>query len=278
MKRILTICMLLFFPCSALAGDIVATWVHKDGTTMKFSIRDSDHIRMDIQPDVYMLLSGSKLYQINKSEGQWTATDIDEMSGMMKKFGSQGSVKINKFKTTYKYTGRKEKIAGYKGKVYLVETDDGAGHKQKNEVVFCTHSDIKKASKAYTILTSQMGKMMGPGMSQAMEQNSKEAEKAGYGGLLRSGSELKLQSLEKKSFSPAWYELPEGVKMVNMRGPSSPPPQVKSSSTGQSSEKKGGFFSDIAKDSENAAKDETKDSTVQEVREGVRNMFKKIFK
>ena len=270
--------MLLFFPCSVLAGDIVATWVYKDGRTMKFSIRDSDHIRMDIQPDVYMLLSGSKFYQIKKSEGQWTAMDMDEMAGMMKKFGHQGSGQINKFKTTYKYTGRKEKIAGYKGKVYLVEVDDGAGYKQKNEVVFCTHSDIKKASKAWTILTSQMGKMMGQGMSQAMEQYSKEAEKAGYGGFLRSGSELKLQSLEKKSFSPAWYKLPEGVKMVNMRGPSSPPPQVKSSPTGQSSKEKSGFFGELTKDSENAAKDETKDSTVQEVREGVRNMFKKIFK
>jgi ribosomal protein L21E len=269
--------MLLFFPCSALAGDVVATWVHKDGSTMKLSIRDSDHIRMDIQPDSYMLLSGSKFYQIKKSEGQWTAMDMDEMSEMMKKFGKQDSGQINTFKATYKYTGRKEKIAGYKGKVYLVEINDGAGYKQKDEVVFCTHSDIKKVNKAWMIIASRMGKMMGQGMAQAIEQSTKEAEKAGYGGILRSGSELKLQSLEKKSFSPAWYELPEGVKMVNMRGLSSAPPQVKSSSTGQNSKKKGGFAGELTKDSENAFKDESKDQTVQKVREGVRSLFKKVF-
>lgn len=278
MKRILIICMLLFFPCSVLAGDIVATWVHKDGSTMKLSTRDSDHIRMDVQPDSYTLVSGSKVYMISKSEGQWTATDMDEMSGMMKMFGQQGSGQTNKFKTTYKYTGRKEKIAGYKGKVYLVEVDNGAGSTQKDEVVFSTHSDIKKVNKAWMIIASKMSKMMGQGMAQAMEQSTKEAEKAGYGGLLRYGDDIKLQSLEKKSLSPSWYKLPEGVKMVNMRGPSSPPPQAKSSSTGQSSKKKGGFFGELTEDSENAAKDETKDSTVQEVREGVRNMFKKIFK
>ncbi len=266
MKRILIICMLLFLPCSALAGDIVATWVHKDGNTMKVSIRDSDHIRMDVRSDSYMLVSGSKVYMLSKSEGQWTAMDMDEMSGIMKMFGHQGSGQTNKFKTTYKYTGKKEKIAGYKGKVYLVEVNDGARYKQKDEVVFCTHSDIKKVNKAWMIIASRMGKMMGQDMSQAMEQSSKEAEKAGYGGVLRYGSDMKLQSLEKKSLSPAYYKLPDGVKMVNMRGPSSPPPQTKSSSTGQSGKKKGGV------------KDETKDSTVQEVREGVRSLFNKIFK
>ena len=266
MKRILTICMLLFFPVSALAGDIVATWVHKDGSTMKLSIRDSEHIRMDAHPDSYMLVSGSKVYMISKSEGQWQAMDMDEMSGMMKMFGHQGSGQINKFKATYKYTGKKEKIAGYKGKVYLVEVNDGAGYKQKDEVVVCTHSDIKKVNNGWMIIASRMSKMMGQGMSQAMEQSSKKAEKAGYGGVLRYGSGMKLQSLKKKSLSPAYYKLPEGVKMVNMRGLSSPPPDAKSSSTGQSGKKKGGV------------KDETKDSPVQEVQEGVRNMFKKIFK
>ena len=78
MRRILMSVCLLLFVCtgSTWAGDIVATWKYTDGSTMKLSARDDQHIRMDTAPDSYTLLTGSKVYMVQKDDEGWQATDM----------------------------------------------------------------------------------------------------------------------------------------------------------------------------------------------------------
>jgi hypothetical protein len=78
-----------------------------------------------IEEDTYMLLTNQKVYMVRKENGKWSAFDMDQMSGIMKRFSKDtksSSAQIDQQKFTD--TGRYEAIAGYKGKVYEVEDKD----------------------------------------------------------------------------------------------------------------------------------------------------------
>ncbi len=107
-------------------ADLVGTWKTDNNDSFKISFRDKEHIRMEAGPDAYILVSGDKVYMVNRTKGKWKAVDMDEMSGMMKMFG-KGTVNakaIEGNKPHFEPTGRKETIAGYKGEVYRVTYSD----------------------------------------------------------------------------------------------------------------------------------------------------------
>ena len=107
--------------CLTTAGmawaDLVGTWKTERNESFTISYRDKQHIRMEAGPDAYILVSGDKVYMVNRTKGKWKAVEMDEMSGMMKMFG-KGPVNakaIEDHKPHFEPTGRKETIAGYKG-------------------------------------------------------------------------------------------------------------------------------------------------------------------
>lgn len=280
MRRILiSVCLLLFvFTGSAWAGDIVATWKYTDGSTVKLSARDDQHIRMDTAPDSYTLLTGSKVYLVQKDDDGWQATDMEKMAGMMGgMFGGQKKVNVDDYKTTYKYTGKKETIAGYKGKVYRVEVRDGAGKMvSSDELVLSTSKDILRVNMALARISSKMTGMAVSGLSANPEAIKKQADK--YGSVLRYGKDMTLVAVKKPSLKSSHYELPKGTTQREVNAPKNAPQKTTAAANEKTAGKKGGFFGNLFKSSEGAAKDQTKTNTTSEVKEGVNKFFNKLFK
>jgi len=281
MRRILMSVCLLLFVCtgSTWAGDIVATWKYTDGSTMKLSARDDQHIRMDTAPDSYTLLTGSKVYMVQKDDDGWQATDMEKMAGMMGgMFGGQKKkVNVDDYKTTYKYTGKKETIAGYKGKVYRVEVRDGAGKLvSSDELVLSTSKDILRVNMAMARISSKMTGMAVSGLSANPEAIKKQADK--YGSVLRYGKDMTLVAVKKSSLKSSHYELPKGTTQREVKAPKKPPQKTTAAANEKTAGNKGGFFGDLFKSSEGEAKDQTKTNTTGEVKEGVNKLFNKFFK
>ncbi|WP_147822261.1 hypothetical protein [Salidesulfovibrio onnuriiensis] len=262
MKRLLAVlCLFICMTGQALATDLVATYKYEDGSTMKLAARDSKHVRMDTGPDSYLLLVGDKMYAVSRSDGQWQAMDMDKMSGMMGMFASSGSSEIKDLEVKYAKTGRKEKIAGYTGKVYDVDVYEGSKLVSRDEVVMSTHNDLKRINDAWTAVALRMGNMMDKETAQSLQRTCEEARKAGYGGVLRYGSEMTLASMKRTDLGSSYFELPSGTTQVE--GPS----QAQGDDT----------LKQDAKDVGQAAKDEAKQATIDEVREGVRDVFNGLF-
>jgi hypothetical protein len=276
MKRILTaLCLLLVIPLSAWSEDIVATWRHQNGNTMKLAMRDANHVRMDTGKDNYLLVNGEKEYMVSRQDGQWTAMDMDQLAGMMSRFGIQAGTtgqEANRYQSSFKDTGRTETVAGYKGSVYVAETKDEAGELiDRSEIVFSKHKDVELASKAWMSIATRLGNVVGLQTSQAIEKATKQAETSGYGGMLRVG-EMTLVSIEKPSLSTTHFDLPEFVEVMEM---DNRPTQGGDTSNADDSPN---FAKELGEEAGNAAQDEVKENTIDEVRKGVDGLFKKLFK
>lgn len=276
MKRIaIALSLMLMMPFCAWSEDIVATWQHQGGNTMKLAMRDENRIRMDTGENAYMLVSGKKVYMVTGQAGDWTVMDMDQLSGVMSKFGAQvgnTAQAADDYQSTFKKTGRSETIAGYKGTVYVVETKDAAGKLiDSSEIVFSKHKDIRQVNKAWMAIATRLGSILGGKSSLALDQASKKAEMEGYGGILRVG-EMKLTRVEKPSLSAAYYELPKGARMTDID------PGMSGGKPAAGGEADSTFVKDLGDEAGNAAQEEVKQNTIDEVKKGVGGIFKKLFK
>jgi hypothetical protein len=200
---------------------------------------------------------------------------MDQMSSIMKGF-AKGAKPSGAQSDQQKFTdtGRYETIAGYKGKVYEVEDKDSSGKTQKEEIVLSRHPDILKVHQGWIVFAARMAQMLGQDSARRLDQSLKSAKMEERGGMLRYGKEMTLQSVEKPSLNMAYYQLPAGVSMMEMPSMGKMPPRQ----TPQPAQKeKDGFVTDTTEKAGDAAKDQTQDSIVEGVREGVKNIFKKVW-
>ena len=258
------------------SADIVATWRMKDGANTKLSFRDDNHVRIDTnEKDTYMLVKDKKVYMVRKEEGQWTAFDMDQMADMMKMFGKKNK-QFNKtdFNEKYRDTGRYETIAGYKGKVFEVEYTDHQGQKKTDEMVLSKHKDVERIHKGWMVFASRMAQMLGQDSARNLDQSLKSAKMKGYGGMLRYGKDLILQRVDKPSLKISHYQLPPGVKMMDMPSmgkmggyPTQPTTQPNTSDSAANKNK----------GSNTPSEDENEPSVVEGVRKGVKSIFKKVW-
>ena len=258
------------------SADIVATWRMKDGANTKLSVRDDKHVRIDTnEKDTYMLVKDKKVYMVRKEDGQWTAFDMDQMSDMMKMFGRKNK-QFNKtdFNEKYRDTGRYETIAGYKGKVFEVEYTDHQGQKKTDEMVLSKHKDVERIHKGWMVFASRMAQMLGQDSARNLDQSLKSAKMKGYGGMLRYGKDLILQRVEKPSLKISHYQLPPGVKMMDMPSmgktggyPTQPTAQPNTSDS----------MANKNKGSNTPSDNEDEPSVVEGVRKGVKSIFKKVW-
>lgn len=261
MYRFALFLILLACPALAHAGDIVATYHYQDGSTVVMSTRDAAHVRMDTGPDHYMLLKDNKVYAVSKSDGQWQYMDMDRMAGMGSMFGQSATADVENMDVRYTKTSRREKIAGYTGTVYEAEVTDKGKLVRRDEVVMSTHSDIKRANQGWMALAERMSQSMGQESAQALKAVCDDAVAKGYGGVLRYGDEMRLVSLKKASLDASSYDLPSGSHAVNMGQPA----------------QQGNTVNQDAEDIGQAAHDEAKDAAIDEVRQGVRDVFNGLF-
>jgi hypothetical protein len=270
MKHMLAaLLVLVITPLTAWSGDIVATWKHNDDVTMELATRDTDHIRMNLSADNYVLASGKKVYMVTKDDDQWNVMDMDQLSGLTKGLGktfSQTDDNTQDYQSNIRKTDRTETIAGYKGNVYVIETKDGTGKIiDSTEAVFCTHEDIEEINNAWQAIALRMVNVLGASTSEEIEKAAREAKSSGYGGVLRIG-EMKLKSVEKPSLRASYYELPKDAKMVDI-GP------LKS----DGAEADSNFAKEMGEEAQKTATDAVKDNTMDEIKKGVGSMFKKLF-
>ena len=300
MRYLLIICYLftmgwLLSATSALAAtDIVATYQISDGSVITIVTRNKNHVRMDTSPTSYLLFKQKKIYSVYQDgQGQWMAMDMAQLQEMntnndfMSLFGGGNQETAPEpetgYEAKYERTSQREKIAGYTGTVYNIEVVENGEIIRRDEVVLCTHSDLKRVNEGWTAMSSKMSKVMGEEMSKSMEEASRQAKEAGYGGMLRYGDEMKLSNLRKMNLSMSYYQLPPGVKMVQMgamaypgQPQTIPQPQTVPQPQAVPPPQTGGLAND-AKDVGNAARDEAKQTTEEEVREGVRNILNSLF-
>lgn len=197
-------------PVAALA-DIVGTYVATEGKerqTMTLSYKDDRHIRMDIGAQAYMLVSGEKAYLVTRDGGETVVMDLDTMPKMAMP-GQKPDAKEDK--TSIRKTGKKETVAGITGEVYEILSGG-----ERHEVVLSTDKRAQALNKAFMALGKRMAQGLGAGMSAQLDLAAREAQKHGYGGLLRADQSFVLQSLEEKSKPAGFYELPKGSKPVEM--------------------------------------------------------------
>jgi len=277
-RSFIIFCLVFFvFAGSAWAKDIVATWKNSDGSAVTLSCRDDQHIRMDTANDTYTLLTGGKTYMVQKDDDGWHATDMAQMAGMMGGMFGKKAGSIKDYTTRYKYTGHKETVAGYKGKVYRVEVRDGAGKLiSSDEIVFSKHKDIRRINMAMARIASKTFGSAMPGMAKSADEVKKQADK--YGSLLRYGNDMQLVSVQKLSLKASHYQLPKGTMQKKVKAPKKAPQAAAASANEKTAGKKGGFFGDLFKGSSDAAKDQTKSNSSEEAREGVNKLFQKLFK
>ena len=118
-----------------------------------------------------------------------------------------------------------------------------------------------------------------------------EAKKEGYGGMLRYGDEMKLESLKKMSLDISYYQVPPGAQYIEM----GQMPNFQDQQQYQDQEQQQQYqdqqqvydqqqnqadqpLEQDAKEVGQDARQETRDATIDEVKEGVQNLFKSIFK
>ncbi len=273
--------------CLAITGtvwaDLVGTWKTDKNDSFKISFRDKNHIRMQAEPDAYILVSGDKVYMVNRTKGEWKAFDMDEMSGMMKMFGkgNANAKAIEDHKPHFEPTGRKETIAGYEGEVYRVTYTDSSGRTQEQEMVLSDHPDVKKLNQAWVSLASRMAQMTGRDTAEALERATQEAREKGYGGMLRSGDDMILEKLEKLSMKASYYQLPEGAELVHMSdmgkgGSHHAGTGSYSGVSGSSGVQEGDeedFVSETANELKDEAKQEGKDSAKRNLKKAIRGLW-----
>ncbi|MBC2706094.1 hypothetical protein [Desulfobacula sp.] len=300
MRNMLIVCLLFFTSTAIAATDIVATYKYQDGSMVTIVTRDSRHVRMDTSATSYLLLQEDKVFSVSQDDsGQWMVMDMGQMKtagsgGLTSLFGGGGETKAEEeYSATYEKTGQKEKISGYTGVVYNMELLEGDNVVRRDEVVLSSHSDLKKVNEGWSAMAAKMGENMGEEMAKSLEKATKEAKEAGYGGMLRYGDEMKLYSLKKMSLDVSYYQVPPGAQYVEMgqmpdfgqqpnydqQQQSEQQQQVYEQQQQQQEQQSqaGQVLEQDAKDVGQAARQETKDATVDEVKEGVRSLFKSIF-
>jgi hypothetical protein len=318
MRNILII-LILFFASSAVAAtDIIATYKYQDGNMLTIVTRDKDHVRMDTSSTSYMLLKGDKVYSVSQDDdGQWMVMDLGQMASAASSSsftslfgGGEQVVQEKEYSANYEKTGRKEKIAGYTGVVYNAEVKENGEIIRRDEVVLCSHSDIKKVNDGWSAIAAKMSENMGKEMAKSIEQATKEAKAAGYGGMLRYGDEMQLHSLKKMNLNVSYYDIPAGAQYVEMGQMPNSQQQPNYDDQHQTYDQQqeqdmqqqyeqqqqyqdqgqqevyneqeqqnqaGQVLEQDAKDVGDAAHDEAKDATVDEVRESVKTLFDSLF-
>jgi hypothetical protein len=247
-------------------ADIVGTWKTGDNQSLTISYRDKNHVRMDAGSEGYILVSGSKAYMVTRTGGELKAMDMDEMAGMMNMFGhsTPSATGSTTGKTRFEPTGRKETIAGYKGDVYRLIHTDASGRSREEEVVLSDHPDIKELGQSWIALASRMSQIMGRDAAEELRQATQAAREKGYGGMLRSGDDMILQSLEKPSLDASHYQLPKGAEMVSM-------PNTGGAAAAEAGQED--YLSESAREISETAQDEAKESAKDSVKKAIRGLW-----
>ncbi len=169
---------------------------HNDKSSKMINVSEGD------KREIYRI--GKKIYVVSYDDGKKTVIDMDEMRKMSQAMGgdpSQYHEAIEKPEYKIKKTGKRVKIAGIRGEVWVLSGEED-GEKYKTEVVV---TKDKRVAKAVNAMFSTFSSMSGV----SSESNYLEIQK-GYVTIKAEGMELK--SFKEKKVSSSEYQLPKDAK------------------------------------------------------------------
>jgi len=152
---------------------------------------DKQHIRVDIYEGrsltATILRSGNKEYMINDGE----VIDLEQMKAMSAQLGGMfgGGHTASPAHVTFERTGRKERVAGIPGEIYLVK-GQGAAH----EAVMARNPAIVEVMRAISELFKNAGTM---GKSSANQMANMVDKKLKGMVMLRDAHSYELESMDK---------------------------------------------------------------------------------
>ena len=145
-----------------------------------------------------------KTYIVSYENGKKIVIDMDEIRKMSQSMGYDASAyqeEIQKLQYKIKKTGKRVKVGGVRGEVWIVSGEED-GEKYKVEIVVTKDKKVVKSVRAMFNLFASMS-----GVS--TESNYLEIQK-GYVTIKADGMELK--SFKEKKVSSSEYQLPKDVK------------------------------------------------------------------
>ena len=190
----------------AAAG--TATIASSDGEAMTFEYRGDDLLRVGVADESYMLVRDNTLYVVSMNNGE---PMVINASSMMKGFSGMVQQAAPPATTadfvSLEKTGRAETVAGIRGDVYLLTTEED-GRAQTRELVM---SDDARAIEFRDAMF-----IMGHAAMEALDDyprpdDDKDVQKqleAMNLGVLRVGEDMTVTSLSGDNVAAARFELP----------------------------------------------------------------------
>ncbi len=209
--------LILLLSVNAYAGGKVTIQSEHEGEKMNMVIEylDANTLRMNMpgqgEASGYMLVKGRKVYTVTNINNSPMVMDMAAMGKMASAFGApDNSTNQNNGPLGYKVlqikaTGKKETVAGFTGKVYLLTTQEN-GNTKTEEVVLSTAPQVRDYAAAWSHATIAMEKAMGQKAEEDTNLNNYMAKHKL--GLLRYGKEFRVLSIENTTPPADRFNLP----------------------------------------------------------------------
>ena len=183
-----------------------------DGNTQVFMYHDDTHAKMinknkEDSSSIYRI--GKKVYIVTKKYGKTHVVDADEMKKLAHSLGGDTDRQKNSNtpKLKVKRTGKRVKVAGIMGEVWIVSgVEDGETFKEK--VVVTKDRRVVKTVHAQTNMFLQMGDAENDGSENIFEI------RPGYVTIKAEG--MVLESFKEKKIPKSEYALPKDAKIQKM--------------------------------------------------------------
>ncbi len=194
-----------------LQADYISTY-QMDGDTQTIMYHDATHTKIvnsSKRDNSAMYFIDDKIYSVTYENGKAKVIDFDQMRSMMESLGGQELQKEKVEKPDFKITktGKKEKVAGISGEVWIIEGSN-KGEAYKDKIVVTKDKRVIKAVRSMMDMFSKMSAEETEDMG-----NIFEFEK-GYATIKADGFVLK--SFKEKKLPKSDYELPKDAQMQKM--------------------------------------------------------------
>ena len=177
------------------------TFMYHSSLSAKLSMSGSDE-----EKNIYKI--GKKVYVVSTDNGKKTVMDLDKLKEMQRAMGFDSSAyqqEVEKPQYSIKKTGKKVKVAGINGELWIVSgKEDGESYKV-DMVVTKDKRVVKAVREMFSLFASMSGGTSG--------DNFYEIQK-GYVTIKTDG--LVLESFSEKKVSATEYKLPTDSKQMQM--------------------------------------------------------------